>query len=113
MTLPTYEEAVRFMFAVKVDQHFDLTGPWQGWKIRQQYLVSPMGDRIMMRELIGMLIHYRNKFGHHQNMASRRKKASQPEGAAPSNVVSITHASFAKAPPPQPGRVQGGALRGA
>ena len=109
--MPTYEESLAFMRDAVIDQRIDLTGPWQGWKIRKQYLVSPDGDRIMVREIVGMLIHYRAKFGHQ----SRKRVAEQP---ASTNVVSFakaateiltakTRAEAARTAP----RVQGGALR--
>ncbi len=84
--MPTYEQALQFMTDVVLYQRIDLTGPWSGWKIRGQYLVSPEKERIMMRELIGLLIHYRRKFRHHHAAA---KSAVPTE----SNVVSIMRAA--------------------
>lgn len=84
---PTYEQALQFMADAVLHQRIDLAGPWAGWKIRGQYLVSPDKERIMMRELIGMLIHYRRKFGHH-----RRNPAP---AAGVSNVVLFSSASIA------------------
>lgn len=106
---PTYEQALQFMSDAMLYQRIDLTGPWQGWKIRGQYLVAPDKERIMMRELVGMLIHYRRKFGHHRHV--RASSVQQP-----SNVVAFTSAAAIK--PQEPvqvvsPRVQGGALRGA
>lgn len=109
--VPTYEESLAYMRDAVVHHRIDLTGPWRGWKIRQQYLVSPDGDRIMMREIIGMLIHYRAKFGHQ----ARKRDASRNDST---NVVSFakaateiltakTRAEAARTVP----RVQGGALR--
>ena len=76
---PTYQEALNFMADATLYQRIDLTGPWQGWKIRGQYLVSPENERIMMRELIGLLIHYRGKFGHKR---SAGKQAATPASNA-------------------------------
>lgn len=109
--LPTYDETLAYMRDAVLHQRIDLTGPWQGWKIRKQYLVSPDGDRIMMREIVGMLIHYRAKFGHH----TRKRKAVD---APASNVISFAQAATqhltAKTRAQQldkVSRVQGGALR--
>lgn len=77
---PTYEEALRFMSNAVLYQNIDLGGPWEGWKIRGQYLVTPQKDRIPVRELVGMVVHYRAKFRH-----QRANKSAQP--AAVSNVV--------------------------
>lgn len=109
--LPTYDETLAYMRDAVLHQRIDLTGPWQGWKIRKQYLVSPDGDRIMMREIVGMLIHYRAKFGHH----TRKQKVAD---APASNIISFAKAATdhltAKARAEQAAnasRVQGGALR--
>jgi hypothetical protein len=61
---PTYEQALQFMADAVLYQHIDLTGPWSGWRIRGQYLVTPEKERIPVRELVGLVIHYRGKFGH-------------------------------------------------
>lgn len=90
MNKPSYEEALQFMADAVLYQRIDLTGPWQGWKIRGQYLVSPENERIMMRELIGLLIHYRGKFGHKR---SARVEAARPEA---SNVIPFTSAAVAQ-----------------
>ena len=81
---------MQYMADAVLYQRIDLTGAWSGWKLRGQYLVSPEGDRIMMRELVGMLVHYRAKFRHHR----QRVRAD----ALPSNVVRF---------PTPVGRVQG------
>ena len=86
---PTYDEALTFMADAVLYQRIDLTGPWQGWKIRGQYLVSPQKDRIPMRELIGLLIHNRGKFGHHRASPKR----ATPEN---SNVVPFLNAAVAQ-----------------
>lgn len=86
---PTYQEALNFMADATLYQRIDLTGPWQGWKIRGQYLVSPENERIMMRELIGLLIHYRGKFGHKRSAGA---KAMPPPG---SNVIPFASAAVA------------------
>ncbi len=83
---PSHDEALRFMSEAILYQRIDLTGPWQGWKLRGQYLVSPDRERIPMRELIGLLIHYRAKFGHQRN-----KRQAQPVTA--SNVIPFVHAA--------------------
>lgn len=51
---PTPEQAMQFMFDVLVSQRVDLTGPWQGWKVRGSNLVSPDGDRITPERLRGL-----------------------------------------------------------
>jgi hypothetical protein len=76
--MPSSDEAIRFMTQAVLYQQIDLSGPWEGWKIRGQYLVSPDRERIMMRELIGLLIHYRAKFGH---------KRSKSKNDLASNVI--------------------------
>jgi hypothetical protein len=86
---PTYEQALQFMSEAMLYQRIDLTGPWSGWKIRGQYLVSPDKERIMMRELIGLLIHYRGKFGHH-------KAKTKPASQAPTNVIPFATAAVAQ-----------------
>ena len=60
---------MQFMVDAVLYQRVDLTGPWKGWKIRGQYLVAPDKERIPVRELIGLLIHYRGKFGHKRPVA--------------------------------------------
>ena len=90
MTMPTSDEALDFMFNAVVYQRIDLTGPWKGWKLRGQYLVSPDKERIPVRELIGLLIHYRAKFGHHR--ATGRRPVEQPSNVvqfAPAAVVQL------------------------
>ncbi len=81
---PTPEEALKFMYSAMVLQHIDLAGPWAGWKIRGQYLISPDKDRAPVRELVGLLFHYRSKFGH--------RKPHAPAGDD-STVVSIAAAA--------------------
>lgn len=70
---PTPAEALDYMFQAEVYQHIDLTGPWKGWKIRGQYLVSPDKERVPVRELVGLLIHYRARFGHHRPTGKRQQ----------------------------------------
>jgi hypothetical protein len=36
-----------------------LHGPWEGWKMRGAFLVSPGGERIRARELDRLLFRYR------------------------------------------------------
>ncbi|BCT93820.1 hypothetical protein LYSHEL_28470 [Lysobacter helvus] len=86
-TKPTSEEAMNFMADAVLYQRIDLTGPWEGWKIRGQYLVSPNRERIPVRELVGLLIHYRAKFGHHR---SKPKALTVTE---PSNVIPFAAAA--------------------
>ena len=38
-----------------VGDHFDLAGPWAGWKLRGKALVSPDGDKITPERLRGLL----------------------------------------------------------
>ena len=110
--MPTYEEALDYVCAAVLHQNIDLTGPWHGWKIRGQYLVSPERDRIMVRELVGVLIHYRARFGHR----TRKAKVDQ---ALPANVIPFAQAATealaakvrAEEAKPAALRVQGGALR--
>lgn len=52
---PTPEEALCFMADAMLYQRIDLTGPWQGWKLRGRVLVSPDGDRVPVERLRGML----------------------------------------------------------
>lgn len=87
---PTPEEAERFMFDALVYQHIDLTGPWEGWKIRGRELVAPDKERIPVGELVGLLIHYRAKFGHHR---ARRRTAASIADQVPSNVVPFASAA--------------------
>lgn len=54
-TMPTHEEAMRFMRAALVDQQIDLSGPWAGWRVRGRDLVAPHGQRIPARRLEGLL----------------------------------------------------------
>lgn len=86
---PTAEEAMGYMFEAVVYQNIDLTGPWKGWKIRGPHLVAPDNERIPVRELVGLLIHYRAKFGHH-------RPAPQRAAQEPSNVVPFTAAAVAQ-----------------
>lgn len=83
---PTPEEAMGYMFEAVVYQNIDLTGPWKGWKIRGPHLVAPDKERIPVRELVGLLIHYRAKFGHH-------RPQPQSDAAQPSNVVPFARAA--------------------
>lgn len=85
---PSYEDALRFIYDVQVLQHIDLGGPWAGWKIRDQYLVAPDKERIPVRELVGLLIHYRGRFGHHRS----KPVAEDVTG----NVVSFSGAAVAQ-----------------
>lgn len=85
--MPSAEAAQQFMYDAMVYQRIDLTGPWKGWKIRAQYLVSPDKERIPVRELVGLLIHYRGRFGH--------KLAKPAAAAGPSNVVPFASAAVA------------------
>lgn len=85
---PSYESALRFMYEVQALQHIDLGGPWKGWKIRDQYLVAPDKERIPVRELVGLLIHYRAKFGHH------RSKTVAPQVTG--NVIQFSPAAVAQ-----------------
>lgn len=55
---PSYDQALQFMSDVLVYQRVDLTGPWQGWKVRGQTLVSPDGDRITPERLRGLAWRY-------------------------------------------------------
>lgn len=83
---PTPEQAMRFMREAVLHQNIDLTGPWTGWKLRGQYLVAPDKERIPVRELIGLVIHYRAKFRH--------KPTKQPVAAPKAdNVISFTQAA--------------------
>ncbi|KGM52255.1 hypothetical protein N799_13445 [Lysobacter arseniciresistens ZS79] len=86
---PTYDEALQFMADAVLYQRIDLTGPWQGWKIRGQYLVSPEKDRVPMRELVGLLIHYRGKFGHHRPRATPVQAESNVIPFAPAAVAQL------------------------
>jgi len=38
----------------EVYNHLDLTGPWQGWRFRGRYLVSPDGSRLTPERLLGL-----------------------------------------------------------
>lgn len=89
---PSYEEALQFMAEAQLYQRIDLTGPWSGWRIRGQYLVSPDKERIPVRELIGLLIHYRRKFGHKRAAA----QAGSPGGA---NVIPFARAAVVPVEP--------------
>jgi hypothetical protein len=53
--MPSAEEAMRFMFAAVVHQQIDLSGPWEGWRVRGRDLVAPDGQRIPARRLEGLL----------------------------------------------------------
>ena len=83
---PSYEELYQKVYAAEVHMLIDLGGPWRGWKIRGQYLVTPEKERIPVRELVGLVIHYRAKFGHH-------RPRPQSDGAQPSNVVPFARAA--------------------
>lgn len=83
---PSYEYLYRYVYEAEVHQKIYLTGPWQGWRICGRHLVSPDRERIPVRELIGLLIHYRGKFGHHQPAVHGPK-------SAPSNVVQFSSAA--------------------
>ena len=52
---PTAEAALQFMADAVLYQRIDLTGTWQGWKLRGRELVSPDGDRISAERLRGLL----------------------------------------------------------
>ncbi len=88
-TTPTYDEALRFMSDATLYQRIDLSGPWQGWKLRGQYLVSPDRERIMMRELIGLLIHYHTKFRHSKQPNSQHFAASNVIAFVPAAIKQI------------------------
>lgn len=79
MSAPTADEALRYMYNADVLQHIDLSGPWRGWKIRGMYLISPDRERVPVRELVGMVFHYRAKFRH----------ARGPKLELPDNVISL------------------------
>ncbi|MDN5781684.1 MAG: phage protein [Luteimonas sp.] len=38
-----------------VHNHMPLSGPWVGWRMAGRELVSPEGDRISVRRLVGIL----------------------------------------------------------
>ena len=101
MTAPTPEQALNFMYQAVLYQNIDLTGPWQGWKVRGQYLVSPDKDRIPVRELIGLLVTYRRRFGH-------RRAGPASKATSPGNVVSFSRAASRLPPPEVPDRGCGG-----
>lgn len=86
---PTYDEALQFMSQAVLHQCIDLTGPWSGWRIRGQYLVSPDKERIPVRELIGLLIHYRGKFGH-------KRPAAKAAPSDAGNVIPFARAAVAQ-----------------
>jgi hypothetical protein len=54
-TVPTQEEAFKFMFNALVYQHMDMAGLWEGWKFRGKHFISPDGDRITPQRLRGLL----------------------------------------------------------
>ena len=56
---PTLEQAEQFMWDAQLHQRIDFAGPWQGWKMRGMWLVSPHGDRIKARELEYVMFRYR------------------------------------------------------
>lgn len=86
--MPSYEQALAYMTDAVLYQNIDLTGPWKGWKLRGQHLVSPDKERIPVRELVGLLIHYRGKFGHKRPSSSSRT----PDQA---NVIPFASAAVA------------------
>lgn len=72
---PTPEEALQFMHDALVYQRIDLTGPWQGWRLRGRDLVSPDGDRISPERLKG--IAWRMQCEARRDSARARREAAQ------------------------------------
>lgn len=71
-TIPTPEESLQFMSDALLYQRIDLTGPWQGWKLRGRDLVDPDNQRISPQRLRGLL--WRDEMElRRAGFASRRK----------------------------------------
>lgn len=54
-------EQVRAYFAAVVLNHIDLQAEWEGWRMRGRDLVSPSGQRINPRRLLGLLFAEENR----------------------------------------------------
>lgn len=89
MTMPTPEEALRFMLAALVHQQIDLTGPWQGWRVRGRELVAPHGQRIPVRRLQGLL--WREEMELRSAGFASRKKAESARRNAQLVKVVVVH----------------------
>ena len=55
MKAPTLEQAMFFMHDAQVHHRVDLSGPWEGWRVRGRDLVSPDRQRITPERLQGLL----------------------------------------------------------
>jgi hypothetical protein len=86
--MPTPEEAMRFMRAAVVDQQIDLSGPWEGWRIRGRDLVAPHGQRIPARRLEGLLWREEMEL-RRAGFASRKKAESERRNSQLVKVVVV------------------------
>jgi hypothetical protein len=84
---PTQQQAMDFMYQVKVQGHLDLGNEWAGWKLRGPYLVSPHGDRILPQRLTGLL--YGETLRKRVYKAARAEAVAQP-AAAPIPSIGVT-----------------------
>lgn len=70
---PLADEALRFMYDLKVLSTADLTQEWSGWKLRGKWLVSPDGARLSPERLRGIF------FTEQTRLASRKKRLQNSE----------------------------------
>lgn len=75
--MPSQEEALRFMFTALVHHQVDLSGPWEGWRVRGRDLVAPHGQRIPVRRLEGLL--WREEMELRKAGFASRKKAENAQ----------------------------------
>lgn len=73
--------------------HFNLTGPWSGWRLRGRDLVGPGGERVSPERLRGLL--WREAGTDRASSARNRREATPAaRGRQPVKVVVIELADF-------------------
>lgn len=88
MSAPTADDAMRFMADAVLYQRVDLTGPWQGWRVRGRDLVAPDGQRVSTQRLEGLL--WRDAMELRlAGYTSRKKAEGERRKAQPVKVVVV------------------------
>ncbi|QQQ03664.1 DUF3653 domain-containing protein [Lysobacter enzymogenes] len=73
--------------------HVNLTGPWDGWRLRGRDLVSPTGLRLSPERVAGMAWREHNE-ARLQATKARAAAAAKAAGQQPVKVVIVTLADY-------------------
>lgn len=80
-------ERSRYFF--EIYNHADLRGPWEGWRLRGAWLVSPDGDRLNVTRLRGLLCIEKLTKRKAKAVAVGKRSSVGPNAWPPDNIAAL------------------------